>query len=932
MTKTFSQPSYQQLDRANPVLDLEKAVNRGSASASQSWWHQKSIRFKTTAIAIALGTLPTIALGAISYHVASRSMNQEIASTRKTLVRDLQHQVNVFMRDRFSDIQVMANLKVFKDPRLSQIVSTAEKSAVLQQIQDAYQIYNSIAVFDIQGNVIAQTGEQALGNHLNRGYVQAALKANAPVISQPRISTSSGIFSIYMAAPIKDRVTGKAIGFVRARMPVEKLKQLLQNYTSKGSQYYLLDGSGAIFLGSQGEYVIKKLSNESQVENQTYDYEAINVNKIFATIEKLLTSNEVKTKTSINLDTNTQQLIAFAPPTNYPGLPELNWQAIIATDSAVAFAPQRQLGLIFLMGTGAVALIISAVANAIASRLLKPILSAAHAVEEIGKGNLDARVDAQGDDELAQLGSNINLMATRIDNFVREQSIVAQQAEVIKDMTLRFALVSDKAELLDIAVAETKNLLQADRVVFYQFNEDWQRIIIAESVEGKYSSALGISIDDPNIEESLISDRGSQVININNIDHAELNPLQLEHLKSLAVKACLIAPVRQQSSLVGLLVAHQCSQPREWQVTEMEVLEQIAYQVSFAIERLEFLAQQQQAEIREKQAKEEIQIRALNLIQEVAKVSEGDLTIRARVTGDEIGTIADSYNSTIASLQKLVTQVKDAAIEVKTTTGENELAVQQLAQETINQAEAIGVTLNQVYAMNESILSVAENAAQAENVVTRATKTIEAGDMAMNQTVAEINTIQNTVTEAAQKVKQLGDSSQEISHAVSLIGRFAAQTHLLALKASIEAARAGARGKGFAVIADEVRSLATQSAAATTEIDNLVTRIQLETNEVVNAMNAGTEQVATGTELIEQTRQSLNEVTTASSQISQLVQAISQAAKTQSTTSQEVSKTMTNVAAIAQDNSQSATKVSTAIQQLSTVAEKLQADIGRFKT
>ena len=82
----------------------------------------------------------------------------------------------------------------------------------------------------------------------------------------------------------------------------------------------------------------------------------------------------------------------------------------------------------------------------------------------------------------------------------------------------------------------------------------------------------------------------------------------------------------------------------------------------------------------------------------------------------------------------------------------------------------------------------------------------------------------------------------------------------MALKASIEAARAGAKGKGFAVIADEVRSLASQSAAATTEIDNLVTRIQLETNEVVQTMNAGKTQVAHGTELVRQTRQSLNEV------------------------------------------------------------------------
>ena len=255
-----------------------------------------------------------------------------------------------------------------------------------------------------------------------------------------------------------------------------------------------------------------------------------------------------------------------------------------------------------------------------------------------------------------------------------------------------------------------------------------------------------------------------------------------------------------------------------------------------------------------------------------------------------------------------------------------------MAQKTITQANEIGETLQKIQEMSESIRIVSVNADRAEDFVKVANETIAAGDKAMDRTVTEINAIQTTVTETAAKVKQLGDSSQEISQAVNLIGRFAAQTHLLALKASIEAARAGDRGKGFAVIADEVRSLASQSAAATAEIDNLVTKIQLETNDVVAAMNLGTEQVARGTQLVRETRESLDRVTAASTEISRLVRAISEAATRQSETSSEVSATITNVAAIASDNSQSATQVSTSIEHLSAVAEKLQAGIGKFKT
>ena len=910
-----------------------KNINKQYSSALESWWQKKSIRFKTTVMAIAVGTIPTIALSSIAYYYTSRSITQEITSAKKTLVADLQNQVNIFMGDRFSDIQVMANLDIFTDPKLRNILTESEKSAALQKIQDAYKIYNSIAVFDVKGDLIAQTEGKTLGNHLNRGYIQAALKANAPIISQPRISTSSGIFSVYTAAPIRDQVTGKTIGFVRARIPVEVLKELLKDYTTEGNKYYLLNDAGDIFLGSQGQYVIKTLSNESTAENKSYDFEAINAREVFSTIEELLTKQDIDTAIATNVDTKTQQLVAFAPSENLEGLPALNWQAIIATDNEIVFAPQRQLRNIFILGTGLAALIVGAIAYLIANRAIRPILSAADALADIGRGNLDTRVNLSGEDELAQLGDNINLMASKLSNFFQEQTLLAQQAELLKNLTLKFTVASSPEEVINIAVIEGREAVKSDRLIYYQFDENWQGTVVAESVLSGFTPAKGSVIHDPCFADKYVEKyRQGRVQAVNDIYQANLTDCHLKQLEPFEVKASLIAPVIIQDKLDGLLIAHQCSVPRDWQPHEIELLTQLANQVGFAFTRLEFARQQKEAETREKRAKEALQSRALDLLQEVYDTSKGDLTIRARVTEDEIGTIADSYNSTIASLQKLVNQVKSAAEEVKITTGENELAVQKMAQETIAQAKEIDETLRQIQGMSESIRTVAVNATQAEDFVQQANETIAAGDRAMDRTVTEINAIQTTVTETAAKVKQLGDSSQGISQAVNLIGRFAAQTHLLALKASIEAARAGDRGKGFAVIADEVRSLASQSAQATAEIDNLVTKIQLETNDLVKAMNLGTEQVAKGTQLVQQTRKSLDRVSVASTEISRLVRAISEAATQQSETSSEVSATITNVAAIAQNNSRSATQVFTSIQQLSTVAEKLQAGIGKFKT
>jgi methyl-accepting chemotaxis protein len=201
----------------------------------------------------------------------------------------------------------------------------------------------------------------------------------------------------------------------------------------------------------------------------------------------------------------------------------------------------------------------------------------------------------------------------------------------------------------------------------------------------------------------------------------------------------------------------------------------------------------------------------------------------------------------------------------------------------------------------------------------------------MNRTVDGILAIRETVAETAKKVKHLGESSQKISTVVNLISTFAAQTNLLALNASIEAARAGEEGRGFAVVADEVRSLARQSAEATNEIEKLVAAIQGETNEVVAAMEAGTEQVVMGTKLVDETRQSLNKITTVSSKISDLVASITQATVVQSQASQAVTQTMTNVAAIAEKTSQEATFVSSSFEQLLKVAKTLETEVGQFK-
>ena len=333
----------------------------------------------------------------------------------------------------------------------------------------------------------------------------------------------------------------------------------------------------------------------------------------------------------------------------------------------------------------------------------------------------------------------------------------------------------------------------------------------------------------------------------------------------------------------------------------------------------------------QRQAKEFLQKRALELLIEVDPISRGDLTIRAKVTEDEIGTIADSYNLTITNLRKLVLEVQTASQSVSQTVSQNEQTMQSVSGGASQQVNAIAQTLERIHTLTDSIAGVEMRAVQAELQVESANQALFEGNAAMNSTVEGFTAIRETVSETSEKVKLLGQASQEISKVVKLINGFANQTNMLALNASIEAARAGEEGQGFGVVANEVRALAQRSARATTEIRQLIEEIQNQVNDLVKAMAVGTQQVNNGSELVEEARQKLTDISVSSQQVNQLVKEIAQSAVLQSQTSEEVSQTIENVAAIATSNSNYAESMNKGFNELLQVAEKLQVSVSQFK-
>lgn len=523
--------------------------------------------------------------------------------------------------------------------------------------------------------------------------------------------------------------------------------------------------------------------------------------------------------------------------------------------------------------------------------------------------------------------------------LLQKQQAATQQARLLSEISSRIRESLKLEQIFQTTVEESLRLMHADRIVIYRFDDNWGGKIISESVRPNWSKIMDIETEVPCFPVEYVEPyRQGRVQVTKNIQKADLTDCHREQLEKWQVKANVVVPILVGQKLYGLLGAHQCSDIRKWQDSEVEVFKQLALQVGSTLEQALLLEQVTQArktaEIisqEQQQQKELLENQIETFLGEIEGSFDGDLTLRASVTPGVMGTVADFFNATIENLQQLVLQVQSATTVVTGTTEGSETEIKKLSGEAHRQAEAIANALQQIQVMTNSIQAVASNSQEAEAKVQQANHILQTSDAAMNRTVDGIIVIQKTVEATARKVKNLGEASKKISRVLSLINELANQTNVLALNASVEASRAGQDDQGFATVASEVRSLAEQSASATQEIEQIVEEIQNGTSEVVKAMIVGRKRVMIGTQLVKGARQTLTDVLNVSEKISELVEEITLSATTQADTSSDLSTTMQEVAAIANQTSEQAMNVANSFAKLLAVAGELEKSVAQFK-
>jgi len=550
---------------------------------------------------------------------------------------------------------------------------------------------------------------------------------------------------------------------------------------------------------------------------------------------------------------------------------------------------------------------------------------------------------------LVQTSLQFSLAKSQIDylELVRLKSEklaqIAEQEKAVTKISNRIRQSLDVEEIFKTTTQEVRQLLRCDRVAVYRFNPDWSGEFVAESVGHTWVKVVGPDIKTVWEDTHLQETQGGRYIHaesfvVNDIYQVGHSNCHIEILEQFEVKAYVIVPVFAGEQLWGLLAAYQNSGTRDWEESEVTLLARIGNQLGLALQHTEYLQQVQgqsaklaEAAAREKAAKELLQQRSIQLLTALRPALNGDLTVRAPITEDELGTIADAYNNTLQALRQIVLQVQGAAQQVAQTSSNSETSLAGLTNLAQQQSEEITAALGEIQQMVDSTQAVVANAELVQLAVQQANETVESGDTAMNLTVKAIQGIRETVAQTSKKIKRLSESSQKISKVVNLIGNFATQTNVLALNAAIEATRAGEYGKGFAVVADEVRSLSRQSAAATIEIEKLVQEIQAETGEVAVAMETGIQQVVEGTNLVSDTRQNLNAIVSATAEISQLIERITAATQKQMTQSVTVTKSMQDVAEIANKTFAESQEIATVFQELSGMAQDLLTTASKFK-
>ncbi|MBF0539422.1 MAG: methyl-accepting chemotaxis protein [Nitrospirae bacterium] len=309
-----------------------------------------------------------------------------------------------------------------------------------------------------------------------------------------------------------------------------------------------------------------------------------------------------------------------------------------------------------------------------------------------------------------------------------------------------------------------------------------------------------------------------------------------------------------------------------------------------------------------------------------------NLTVEINSDGkDEVGYLLVAMGKTVATLNSILKTIMSSANSVASASHELSASADQMSSGVSEQSSKATQIATSATQMSQTVIDVAKNASEISASSSDTLKLAQDGETIVKKSIAEVKSIADTVNTSAQLISSLGDRSKQIGDIINVIKDIADQTNLLALNAAIEAARAGEQGRGFAVVADEVRKLAERTASATMEIGKMITAIQEETAKAVTSMSGATNMVEVGVELSTQAGDSLHEIVNSINSLQLMVQQIASATEEMSTVSETITSDIETVASVSRETMESSQQIAHSSGDLSRLSSELQEVVSQFK-
>ena len=742
-----------------------------------TWLERLSIKNKAAIVLTGFTLVSTIGLSITAYILADKTVVQRVNRSELAASYTLTQEIAFFMRERYGDIQVMADLPLFSDPELRTSSNAQQKQRLLDSYIEAYDLYDSIAVFDLSGNPIAQSTGKTLGNYRDRSYFQAALQTDKPFISQPILSKNTGILAIYLAAPVKDSTNGQTIGIIRARMPVEKLQDLV--FAGESKEAYLLDAQGNLFVASDSQDREQILAAESGVvpTSSFFDfYQQLDKERArrLNNRETKASGKQQRVKQAQSVFDGQKEIAYFTAFSDIDAefledFIDLGWSTVITIDDNIAFATLKQLLQVFVVGTLIVSAIAALLARLIAERATRPIVEAADAVGRIGQGDLDTKIEVKGQDELADLGSNINKMVKQIADLISIQKEEAQrqsrEKELLQQGVLNLLLdvegaqkgdLTVKAEMTDGAIGSVADAFNA---TIGKLRELLQQVQEVSSEVGQLSLSGEQSVHQ--LSESAISQTEEINRALSSIDLID------QSVKTVANYAQEAAKIARNGSI----------QAKEGDLamdSTVNSIEKIRGTVASTSKKVKQLAESSQeiAQIVEiiSGISEKTNLLAFNASVEAARAGEHGEGFR--IVAEEVRRLADRTTEATKGIQQLVNTIQQDTTSVLQ-------SMETSTSEVVNGSELIRMT-------KANLKTLAQTNQQIDEYLNYiSTSTIDQANTSheVNQKISGLATLaKNNSTQAQNVVQSLRTLVSEANSLQSSISQFKLESEYLDLE------------------------------------------------------------------------------------------------------------------------------------------------------